>query len=281
MWDYTEKLKDHFTNPRNVGLIESPDGVGEVGSLACGDALKFMFKLGEDNKIKEAKFQTFGCASAIASASALTEMVIGKTLEEAAKITNQEIAQYLGGLPEEKMHCSVMGKEALEAAIAQAQGKDIKTELEGEVICKCFGITDKEIDRVVQENHLTTVADVTHYTKAGGGCEQCHQKIEAIIAKSRGGVTEQPVAPKPPQKTKLSNIQRMKLIEETIEREIRPSLRTDGGDIDLLDIEGSKVLVTLRGACTACPSSDFTLKGLVQAKLREFVSDDIEVVVDS
>ena len=281
MWDYTEKLKDHFTNPRNVGLIESPDGVGEVGSLACGDALKFMFKLGEDNTIKEAKFQTFGCASAIASASALTEMVIGKTLEEAAQITNQEIAQYLGGLPEEKMHCSVMGKEALEAAIAQAQGKDIKTELEGEVICKCFGITDKEIDRVVQENHLTTVADVTHYTKAGGGCEQCHEKIEAIIAKSRGEVTEQPVAPKPPQKTKLSNIQRMKLIEETIEREIRPSLRTDGGDIDLLDIEGSKVLVTLRGACTACPSSDFTLKGLVQAKLREFVSEDIEVVVDS
>jgi NifU-like protein len=187
----------------------------------------------------------------------------------------------LSGLPEEKMHCSVMGKEALEAAVAQAQGKDIKTELEGEVICKCFGITDKEIDRVVQENHLTTVADVTHYTKAGGGCEQCHEKIEAIIAKSRGEVTEQPAAPKPPQKTKLSNIQRMKLIEETIEREIRPSLRTDGGDIDLLDIEGSKVLVTLRGACTACPSSDFTLKGLVQAKLREFVSDDIEVVVDS
>jgi len=281
MWDYTEKLKDHFTNPRNVGKIESPDGVGEVGSLACGDALKFMFKLGEDNKIKEAKFQTFGCASAIASASALTEMVIGKTLEEAAQITNQEIAQYLGGLPEEKMHCSVMGKEALEAAIAQAQGKDIKTELDEEIICKCFGITDKEIDRVVQENHLTTVADVTHYTKAGGGCEQCHSKIEAIIAKSRGEFTEQPAAPKPPQKTKLSNIQRMKLIEETIEREIRPSLRTDGGDIDLLDIEGNKVLVTLRGACTACPSSDFTLKGLVQTKLREFVSDDIEVVVES
>jgi NifU-like protein len=281
MWDYTEKLKDHFTNPRNVGNIDSPDGVGEVGSLACGDALKFMFKLDENKKIKEAKFQTFGCASAIASASALTEMVVGKTLEEAAQITNQDIAEYLGGLPEEKMHCSVMGREALEAAIAKAQGKDIKQELEGEIICKCFGITDKEIERVVQENHLTTVADVTHYTKAGGGCEQCHEKIEAIIAKSRGEVSAKPVETKTPPKTKLSNIQRMKLIEETIEREIRPSLRTDGGDIDLLDIEGNKVLVTLRGACTACPSSDFTLKGLVQGKLREFVSDDIEVVVES
>jgi NifU-like protein len=267
MWDYTEKLKDHFTNPRNVGVIEDPDGVGDVGSLACGDALKFMFKLDEHNKIKEAKFQTFGCASAIASASALTEMVIGKTPEEALKITNNDIADFLGGLPEEKMHCSVMGKEALEAAIAQSQGIDIKKQLEGEIICK--------------ENNLTTVADVTHYTKAGGGCETCRPKIEAIIATAHGDVPEKPVEKKPPQKRPLSNIQRMKLIEETIEREIRPSLRTDGGDIDLLDIEGNKVLVTLRGACTACPSSDFTLKGLVQAKLREFVSDDIEVVVNS
>jgi NifU-like protein len=281
MWDYTEKLKDHFTNPRNVGVIQEPDGVGDVGSLACGDALKFMFKLDEHNKIKEAKFQTFGCASAIASASALTEMVIGKTPEEALKITNNDIADFLGGLPEEKMHCSVMGKEALEAAIAQSQGIDIKKQLEGEIICKCFGITDKEIERVVKENNLTTVADVTHYTKAGGGCETCRPKIEAIIATAHGDVPEKPVEKKPPQKRPLSNIQRMKLIEETIEREIRPSLRTDGGDIDLLDIEGNKVLVTLRGACTACPSSDFTLKGLVQAKLREFVSDDIEVVVNS
>ncbi len=281
MWNYTEKVKDHFTNPRNVGVIEDPDGVGEVGSLACGDALKFMFKLGEDNKIVEAKFQTFGCASAIASASALTEMVIGKTPEEAAKITNRDIADYLGGLPEEKMHCSVMGREALEAAIANYQGKDIKKVLEGEIVCKCFGITDKEIERVVRENYLTSVADVTHYTKAGGGCETCHPKIEAIIAKVLGETTKQPIPPKPPKKQKLSNIQRMKLIEETIEREIRPSLRTDGGDIDLIDIEGNKVIVTLRGACTACPSSDFTLKGLVQAKLREFVADDIEVMVES
>lgn len=280
MWNYTEKLKEHFTNPRNVGVIEEPDGIGEVGSLACGDALKFMFKLDDNNRIKEAKFQTFGCASAIASASALTEMVIGKTPEEAAGITNSDIADYLGGLPEEKMHCSVMGKEALEAAIAQSRGIDLKKQLEGEIVCKCFGITDREIERVVKENQLTTVADVTHYTKAGGGCETCHSRIEEIIAKTRGDILKKPVELQAPQKRPLSNIQRMKLIEETIEREIRPSLRTDGGDIDLLDIEGNKVLVTLRGACTACPSSDFTLKGLVQSKLREFVSDDIEVVVE-
>jgi NifU-like protein len=281
MWDYSEKVKDHFLNPRNVGEIKDPDGVGEVGSLACGDALKFMFKLDENKKIKEAKFQTFGCGSAIASASVLTEVVIGKTLEEAEKITNRDIAKYLDGLPEEKMHCSVMGREALEAAIANSRGIDIKKELEGEVICKCFGITDKELERVIKENQLSSVADVTHYTKAGGGCESCHPKIEDIISKVKGEVRKKPVEKKIPQKGKLTNIQRMKLIEETIEREIRPALRTDGGDIDLVDIEGNKVIVTLRGTCTACPSSDFTLKGFTQGKLREFVSDDIEVVVES
>ncbi len=281
MWDYSEKVKDHFFNPRNVGEIKNPDGVGEVGSLACGDALKFMFKLDENKRIKEAKFKTFGCGSAIASASVLTEIVIGKTLEEADKITNKDLANHLDGLPQEKKHCSVMGREALEEAIADYKDIDIKKQLEGEVTCKCFGITDKEIERVIKENQLSTVAEVTHYTKAGGGCESCHPKIEEIISKVEGKVSKKPAPEKIPQKQKLTNIQKMKLIEETIEREIRPALRTDGGDIDLVDIEGNKVIVTLRGTCSSCPSSNFTLKGLVEGKLREFVSNDIEVMVET
>ncbi len=279
MWDYTEKVKDHFVNPRNVGEIDDPDGIGEVGALACGDALRLSFKLDEDRRINDVKFKTFGCASAIASSSALTELVKGKTLEQAEKITNKDIAKYLGGLPEEKMHCSVMGREALAAAIANCRGEEREKE-EFEIVCNCFGISDREIERAVKENNLHTVEQVTHYTKAGGGCEGCHPKIRDIIAKVWGEKEETPVLAKPAKGKKLTNIQRMRLIEETLEREIKPALRQDGGDLELIDIEGSRVIVALRGTCSFCPSADFTLKQYVEAKLKEFVTDDITVEVE-
>jgi NifU-like protein len=258
-----------------VGEIENPDGVGEVGSLACGDALRLSFKLDEKKRIKDAKFKTFGCASAIASSSALTEMIKGKTLEEALKVSNQDIANYLGGLPEEKMHCSVMGREALEAAISNYRGEKVTKE-DFEIVCKCFGVTDNEIIKAIRENDLKTIEQVTYYTKAGGGCGQCHPKIEALIERVRKEM-EKEILPAKPEKRKLTNIQKIKLIEETLGREIIPALKADGGDLELIDVEGNKVYVALRGKCSFCPSSEFTLKKYVETKLREFVSDDIEL----
>jgi NifU-like protein len=276
MWDYTEKVKEYFENPRNIGEVENPDGVGEVGSLACGDALKLTFKLDEQKRIQEAKFQTFGCASAIASSSALTELILGKTLEEAGKITNKDIASFLGGLPKEKMHCSVLGEQALAAAIANYQGQTLPKTQEGEIVCECFGVTDKEIERVIRENGLKTREEVTNYTKAGGGCESCHDKIEALLARVLKEDQETRPAPAA-KKTVLTNIQKMKLIEETLEREIKPALKADGGDIDLIDIEGNKVLVALRGACSSCRAAEVTLKDYVEFKLKEFVAPEITV----
>ncbi len=270
MWEYTDKVKEHFLNPSNVGEIENPDGMGDVGSLSCGDALRLTFRLDKNEKIIDAKVKTFGCASAIASGSALTEMMIGKTVAEAEKISNQQIADYLGGLPKEKMHCSVMGQEALEKAIACYRGTPIE-EKEGEVICECFGVTDLEITRAIQENNLKTIEEVTNFTKAGGGCEHCHGDIAKILLEVQN--QPQPEAEKP----QLSNIQKMRLIEETVEREIRPSLQLDGGDIELIDIVGNRVIVATRGACSACKSAPITLKNLVEAKLREFVSPDLVV----
>jgi len=271
MWEYTKTVKDHFLNPRNVGIIEDADGVGEVGSLACGDALTLYFKLDDQKRIKDVKFQTFGCASAIASSSALTEMIKGLTLEEAAKVTNEDIAEFLGGLPKQKMHCSVMGRDALEKAISNYRGEAEK-KVEGEIVCECFGVTDIEIERAVRENNLTSIEDVTNYVKAGGGCESCHDKIQKIIDETLGRETK--VKKKV---IRLTNIQKIKLIEETLEREIKPALKKDGGNIELVDVDGNNVIVKLQGTCAACSASEITLKNYVESKLRELVAPELLV----
>ena len=281
MWEYTDKVKDHFFNPHNVGEIENPDGTGEVGSLACGDALKLTFKLDENGKIKDAKFKTFGCASAIATSSVLTDMIKGLTIDEAAKITNRDIANYLGGLPEQKMHCSVMGREALEAAIENYRsGGKKKHELEGKVVCTCFGVTENEIERVIRENDLTTVEQVTNYCKAGGGCGGCQGEIEKIIEKLQGEKAGQVIETPPRWAGKLTNIQKIQMIQQTINEQIRPALRAHGGNIELIDVEGDKVIVAFRGMCAQCHLAEFTMKDVVEAKLREFVSDELFVEED-
>lgn len=271
MWEYTDKVKELFLNPKNAGLVEDANAVGEVGSMACGDALKLTLKVDDQGKIEDARFQTFGCASAIASASALTEMIKGMSVEEASKITNQDIAEFLGGLPKEKMHCSVLGRQALEAALANYRGEPVSKEDEGEVVCECFGVTDKQIEEAVRENKLTTVEEVTNYTKAGGGCETCHEKVREIIDQVRSSEDE---APGP---SRMTNIQKIKMIEDTLEKEIRPALKQDGGDIELVDVDGDRVMVATRGACAVCKASDQTLKHFVEQKLRELVWPDLVV----
>ena len=290
MWKYTEKLMDHFLNPRNVGEIEDADAVAEVGNITCGDALKIYLKLDKDGKIAEAKFKTFGCASAIASSSALTELVKGKTLEEAAKITNKDIVALLGELPEEKMHCSVMGMEALQAAISDYKKRhgesyeavESDDDHEGRIVCKCFGITDTKIRKVALENNLHTVAQVTDYTKAGGACGRCLDEIQEIldgIWREQSGVksafTE--TASKADEFAKLTVVQKVIKINEVIDKEIRPALERDGGSIELADIEGNTVKVRLKGRCAACHNAGLTLKKLVESKLREFVSEHLTV----
>ncbi|MCF7818071.1 MAG: Fe-S cluster assembly protein NifU [Kiritimatiellales bacterium] len=273
MWEYTDKVNDHFKNPRNVGAVVNPDGDGTVGSLACGDAMRLTFKLDADLRIAEAKFQTFGCASAIASSSALTEMLIGKTIEEAELITNNDIIAYLGDLPKQKVHCSVMGREALEAAIYNYRtGKVFDKKLDGKVVCHCFGATDKEIEKLARAQQLTTAEEITHACKAGGGCGQCIPQIEAIINRVVG--EEQA---KTEEKPRMTQLQKIRIIEETIDREIRPILRRDGGDLELYDVAGDRVLVKFVGACVGCAVSAVTLKDVVESQLREAVSDDIVV----
>ena len=274
MWEYTDVVQEHFLKPRNVGEIENPSGIGDVGSLACGDALKLTIQVDENDTITEAKFKTFGCASAIASSSALTEMIKGMKVSEAEKITNEDIADFLGGLPKEKMHCSVMGREALEAAIADYRGIALPM-AEGEIVCECFGVTDLEIIRTVKESSLRTIEEITNFTKAGGGCGKCEERLQSILDEAIGSVKEISKVVKQPQR--MTTLQKIKKIEEVLEREIKPGLRQDGGDIELIDVDGDTVLVSMRGACTSCAKSQTTVKEFVEKKLRELVLDTLNV----
>jgi len=291
MWNYSEKVMEHFMNPRNVGEVADPDGVGEVGSMACGDALRLSFRLDADGRIAEAKFQTFGCGSAIASSSILTEMIIGKTLEEAAQITNEDIARELGGLPREKMHCSVMGREALEAAMIdhyKRLGRGVPCHLlsQGVMICHCYSVTKDTIRDAVLQHGLETVEDVTNYTKAGGGCGDCHHDIEHIIEECK----QKAPARKPAPLHSLDALQRekgaepdaeralVKQIQDLLENDIAVALRNDGGDIELVRYNDGKVFVRLLGNCAACRVADITLTDYVQAELRKHVRDDLTVI---
>lgn len=270
MWDYSEEVIEHYRNPKNVGKIDNADAIGEAGSLSCGDALKIYLKI-ENNIVTDAKFQTFGCGSAVASSSMLTEMIIGKPLEEVKKITNKDIADKLGGLPPEKMHCSVMGHEALENALTHYTKGEAVPSTKDKLICTCFSVTEHQILNAIKENGLKTLEDVTNYTKAGGACGRCKDSIQAILDKH---YHKKHVDVKP----ELSQTQKVLKINNIIEHQISPELNKDGGDIELVDIDLNKVYVKLKGSCSGCKNSTLTLKNFVETTLRELVSQEIEVI---
>lgn len=289
MWDYSETVKEHFFNPRNAGAVPDANAIGEVGSLSCGDALRLSLKVDPATEtILAAGFQTFGCGSAIASSSALTEIIKGMTLNQALRVTNQDIADYLDGLPPEKMHCSVMGREALQAAVANYRGEVWEDDHEeGAMICKCFAVDAALLERTIRDNGLSTLEQVTHYTKAGGGCLACQEGIEEVLTRvlAERGQTFDPSAPTPArtpapvtaaERPALTNLQRIRRIENAIAA-IRPNLQRDHGDIELVDVDGKNVYVTMKGACAGCSMAASTLGG-VQQRIVEDLGEFVRVI---
>jgi len=317
MWDYSDTVKDHFFNPRNAGALTDANAVGEVGSLSCGDALKLMLRIDPATGVIEAAgFQTFGCGSAIAASSALTELIIGRTVAEAKRLTNQDIAAYLDGLPPEKMHCSVMGQEALSAALADFAGEDAPGDdhEEGALTCKCFGVDAGLIERAIRTNRLTTLEMVSFYTKAGAGCSSCREPLEELLADTNaamvaedvlaagdayvfgaGPAPEKPkgfvipdtlparrpepitIAPPPEPPTTGVSAAKEAILVARIFEEMRPTFQRDGGDVELVDIEEARVLVRLTGACAGCLLAGHTLGGL-QQKIVETLGRPVRVI---
>ena len=314
-WEYSEKTKQLFMDAvqgkpgTHLGEIENPDGMGEHGSIACGDAMRFTFRVKRhasdptQDVITEAKYLTFGCTSAIASSEALCDIIEKGTYTPitALKIRNSDIVQFLEGLPEQKIHCSVMGAEALEAAVfnwAQRRGVDLKklgidihdqeTE-EGRIVCKCFSLTEPYIRRKIRELNLRTIPQITNAIKAGGGCASCHHVpggLQDLLDQVWGGQTEVPpgvvIPPLSPGEVKneseFSPYQFAKKVERVVEEYVRPSLKLDGGDVEIMDIKGTLVYCSLKGACTHCLGASQTLKLMVERILKDQVDERIRVI---
>ena len=277
-WEYSEKTKQLFMDAvhgrpgTHLGEIKNADGFGEHGSIACGDALRFTFKVQRDasdptrDRIVEAKYLTFGCTSAIAASEALCCLIEeGKFSPiDALKIKNEDIVDYLEGLPDQKIHCSVMGAEALEAAVADwarkrgvdlnEYGVELKAEdqEEGRIVCKCFTLSEPYLKRKIKELGLKSIDDIANAVKAGGACMSCHhlpgglQDLLNEVWGNAPAVTATEPCPEPTPAVSsaeetLSPFQFFKKVESTIEEYVRPMLRrgrsgSDGyqGDLDLL-----------------------------------------------
>jgi len=313
-WEYSEKTKQLFMDAvhgkpgTHMGEIENADGVGEHGSFSCGDAMRFTFRVERHptdplkDQIVETRYLTFGCTSAIAASEALCMIIEAERRSpiQALMISNADIVTYLGGLPEQKVHCSVMGAEALEAAVfnwAQKRGVDLNllgvdvhaNEVEdGRVVCKCFSLTEPYIRRKVKELGLKTIPEITNAIKAGGACMACHHQpggLQDILddiwgraatrlktdAELDGSSAAAPAEIPSP-------YQLGKQVERVMDEQIRPLLKNDGGNAEIVDIKEMAVFVRLAGACAGCAGAMTTLKLLVEKTLKEQVDERIRVV---
>ena len=314
-WKYTEKTTQLFMDAvagkpgTHLGEIEDPDGFGEHGSIACGDAMRFTFRVDrhpEDptrDTIVDARYLTFGCTSAIASSEALCALLEEGTFTPitALQITNANIVKYLGGLPAQKIHCSVMGAEALEAAVfnwAQKRGVDLK-ELgvhltaqeneEGRIVCNCFTLTEPYLRRKISELELRNIPEITNAIKAGGACMTCHHAPGGLqdLLDEQWGRSEVTLKgdPLPPgqaaatsDKPAMSPFRFAKTIERIVDEYIRPMLQRDGGDIEIVDIKEFLIYAQLQGACTGCSGASQTLKMVVEDTLKSRVDERCRVI---
>lgn len=314
-WEYSEKTKQLFMDAvhgkpgTHLGEIENPDGYGEHGSIVCGDAMRFAFRVKRhptdptQDVITEARYLTFGCTSAIAASEALCALLEAGTYTpiQALKIQNKDIVEFLGGLPEAKIHCSVMGAEALEAAVLDwAKRRDVDLaqlgitvhaheEQEGRLVCKCFSLTEPYLKRKIKELNLRTIAEVTNATKAGGACMACHYApggLQDLLNEVWSGGKTLPVvpavqlaaAPAAKCETVLSPYQFAKAVEKAMDEHVRPALQADGGDVEIIDIKDQLVYCRLEGNCAGCQSAGQTLKMMVERTLKDVVDERIRVI---
>lgn len=312
LWDeYSNKVTTLMNNPTNQGEITEEEAaakghkliVADFGAESCGDAVRLYWEVNPENDvIEQAKFKSFGCGTAIASSDMMTELCVGKTVKEAVKITNIDVEMALRDTPDvpavppQKMHCSVMAYDVIKKAAGLYIGVDAESFEEEIIVCECARVSLSTLKEVIKLNDLTTLEQVTDYTKAGGFCKSCikpggHEEREYylvdILADVRREVDEAKMkeaaeASVSGDFASMTLVQKIHAIDAVIDENIRQFLVMDGGDMEIIDVKDSEefidVYIRYLGACSGCASSSTGTLYAIEAALKEKLSDKIRVL---
>ncbi len=314
MWDeYSNKVVDRMNNPKNKGEITQQEAkkmnaklvVADFGAESCGDAVRLYWAVEKDtHKIVKATFKSFGCGTAIASSDVMAELCIGKTVDEAVKITNIDVEKALRddentpAVPPQKMHCSVMAYDVIKKAASIYKNVDIESFEEEIIVCECARVSLSTLKEVIKLNNLETIEQITDYTKAGGFCKSCikpggHEEREYYLVDILKEVREemkQEVLKKSADLSESGNIsfgemtlvQKIKAVDKCLDEHIREMLIADGGNIEIIDIKEQlpyyDVYVRYLGACSGCASSASGTLYAIEAALQNKVDENIRVL---
>jgi NifU-like protein len=311
LWEqYSDKVSSRMNNPKYMGAIteEEADRLGaklviaDWGAEACGDAVRLYWAVDKKtDKIKKAAFKSFGCGTAIASCDMMSEMCIGKTVDEALKITNLDVEHALRdnddtpSIPPQKMHCSVMAYDVIKKAASIYKGVDMELLDEKEMVCECARVTLGTIKDVIRVNDLKTVDEITQYTKAGAFCKSCikpggHEKrkyyLEDILRETREEMNREKLShdeSEPADFKSLSLIQKYKEIKKIVDNHINDKLARDNGSIEIVDIKDieniTEIYLKYKGACATCPSSRTGTLSVISNILNENTNSEIRVKI--
>ena len=311
IWDeYSQKVTDLMNNPKNMGEITEEQAkemgaqliVADFGAESCGDAVRLYWAVDpKTDKILESKFKSFGCGTAIASSDTMAELCKGKTVDEAVKITNIDVEKAMRdepdtpAVPPQKMHCSVMAYDVIKKAAAQYKGVDMESFEEEIIVCECARVSLSTLKEVIRLNDLTTVEQITDYTKAGAFCKSCikpggHEEkdiylvdlLEEYEKEKMAKAADASVSGSDAAFKDMTIVQKIKAVDKVVDDNIRQMLVMDGGDMEILDIKenGENIDIYIRylGACSGCASSSTGTLFAIENILKEKLDPNIRVL---
>jgi NifU-like protein len=312
LWEeYSMEVQRRMDNPSNMGEITQDQAgenalvIADFGAESCGDAVRLYWLIDPaDDRIIASKFKSFGCGTAIASSDMMAELCMGKTVDEAVKITNIDVEKALRDTPDvpavpgQKMHCSVMAYDVIKKAASIYKNVDMESFEEEFIFCECARVTQETIQEVIRLNKLTTIDEIVNYTKAGAFCKSCvkpggHEAKDIYLVDLLAAALQERAAEEKSRKIieakgdgsfeSMGLVQKIKSVESILEQYIRPTLKADGGDVELIDIKESaehfEVLIKYKGECMSCSMNTTTTLAGIEDMLKFKLKAPLKVIV--